>query len=406
MKIGLLGEYYSKNLGEPLLFSCTEYLCRKEGASDLQIKNIDIFGRTFSGDDSVWYYFDKNPIVLGLKVIRKLAKIFGVINTLWLDEYIWQMGTARKNLIKSFRDQMQGLDGIIVMGAGSIKYDVRLNFAPYYMAFMTTASELGIPVFINCAGIESKYNQKDRRCRQFCKVLSMDILKIATTRDDLNTLKQMIHNPHTEVARIADIGVWSAETFNISKKETNIIGLGIITPIRFAEFKRRITPQQYEEEMLKIINTLEKQNKKWKLFNNGDVCDSEYAKELCEKAGINPSDKLLTPKTPKELVEIISGFQGIITSRLHSCIVSYSLGIPFVAISWNNKLKYFADNIGVSERVMDSDELNFSRVLEKFELAVSQGYCDINKEKYRQTSIVYIKKYLTAIEEEMNGRRQ
>ena len=158
--------------------------------------------------------------------------------------------------------------------------------------------------------------------------------------------------------------------------------------------------------MLKIINTLEKQNKKWKLFNNGDVCDSEYAKELCEKAGINPSDKLLTPKTPKELVEIISGFQGIITSRLHSCIVSYSLGIPFVAISWNNKLKYFADNIGVSERVMDSDELNFSRVLEKFELAVSQGYCDINKEKYRQTSIVYIKKYLTAIEEEMNGRRQ
>ena len=55
---------------------------------------------------------------------------------------------------------------------------------------------------------------------------------------------------------------------------------------------------------------------------------------------------------------------------------------------------------------MDSDELNFSRVLEKFELAVSQGYCDINKEKYRQTSIVYIKKYLTAIEEEMNGRRQ
>ncbi|MCQ4727577.1 hypothetical protein NE664_13140, partial [Anaerotignum faecicola] len=110
MKIGLLGEYYSKNLGDPLLFSCTEYLCRKEGASDLQIKNIDIFGRTFSGDDSVWYYFDKNPIVLGLKVIRKLAKIFGVINTLWLDEYIWQMGTARKNLIKSFRDQMQGLD--------------------------------------------------------------------------------------------------------------------------------------------------------------------------------------------------------------------------------------------------------------------------------------------------------
>lgn len=257
MIIGLLGEYYSKNLGEPLLFACTEYLCRKEKKSDLQIKNIDIFGRTFSGDDSVWYYSDNSFLVLVLKVFRKIAKILGAINTLRLDEYIWELSTAQKILTNNFRKQMQGLDGIIVMGAGTIKYDVRLNFAPYYMAFMAVASELGIPVFINCAGIESKYNPKDRRCRQFCKALNMETLKCVTTRDDLNTLRQMISNNNTEVAQIADIGVWSAETFNVSKKDSDVIGLGIITPVRFDEFKRKITPQQYEAVLLEIIHTLD-----------------------------------------------------------------------------------------------------------------------------------------------------
>ena len=405
MKIGLVGEFYSKNLGEPLLFECTRHLCKKNSEDKIEFKYIDFFGRSFSGDNSVWFDKDRTFFVFILKSIRKVIKCMGKNQkTLWLDEKIWALGRERKRLARYFADSIKGLDGIIIMGAGTIKYDVRLNFAPYYKELMQEAEKQNIPVFINCAGIESKYNAKDRRCRMFCDVLSMDILKIATTRDDIETLKQMIHNKKTEVAKIADIGVWSSETFDISREKSDTIGLGIITPERFVEFHRNITPKQYEEEWLQIIKTLDLQGKKWEIFNNGDDCDREYAEALCLKAGYSPEQKVKTPTTPEELVKVISSYQGIVTSRLHSCIVAYSLGIPFVAIIWNNKLQYFAENIGYRNRIIDSEDFNSQEVLKKFEEAITVGYNEKEREEYRATSIVYIKKYIEYIKSNMEGK--
>ncbi|WP_172635009.1 polysaccharide pyruvyl transferase family protein [Amphibacillus xylanus] len=59
------------------------------------------------------------------------------------------------------------------------------------------------------------------------------------------------------------------------------------------------------------------------------------------------------PKRPKELVDIISSFRGIISFRLHSHIVACSLGVPGVSIMWDKKVKYFYENIQKPERVFE-----------------------------------------------------
>ena len=63
------------------------------------------------------------------------------------------------------------------------------------------------------------------------------------------------------------------------------------------------------------------------------------------------------PQIPKELVKIISQYNSIISFRLHSHIIAYSLEIPSIAIAWDNKVNFFFKDIGYSERCkrIDSD---------------------------------------------------
>lgn len=51
-------------------------------------------------------------------------------------------------------------------------------------------------------------------------------------------------------------------------------------------------------------------------------------------------------------MEQISEFSSLISFRLHSHIVAASLNIPAVGISWDEKIKFFYENIGHKERCL------------------------------------------------------
>lgn len=90
------------------------------------------------------------------------------------------------------------------------------------------------------------------------------------------------------------------------------------------------------------------------MFCNGSVDDYCFGKYVLEKMGLDARDKLCDyPKTPKELVELIARFDSLISFRLHSHIIAASLGIPAVALVWDEKLRFFYQNIGHGERCME-----------------------------------------------------
>lgn len=403
MKIALVGELWGHNLGEPLLFQCCKKMIEEKN-QHIEVEKLDFFGREEKEDE--WRVKGGFPVLyFGIRVIRKICEMLGNPAIGW-NKWEWLLSKDKKRIESYFDDKCQKnqYDGIIIMGAGTIKYDVRLNFGPYYKIVLETAERYDIPVYINCAGIESKYNSKDSRCNEFSECLSKDILRIATTRDDIGEfkkyIKKYIKNPGTVVEKISDIGVWAAETFQIKKQaDSEYIGLGMITPERFREFGRKETYIKYENLWLEMIEELEKKGIKWRIFNNGDICDRKFAEKLCSILQKPIEQYVLTPETPEELVRVISGFKGIITSRLHSCIIAYSLGIPFVAISWNNKLHFFAQNIGVPERVIEEGELDKNTILDRFFRAVEEGYDMKFRDEYRKTSREYIAVYLRSIKE-------
>lgn len=297
-----------------------------------------------------------------------------------------------------YEKELKDADLIIIMGAGTLKYHVRLDFGPYYGLVSKYAHEHGIPVVVNCAGVESKYDESDYRCRRFSSILNSEPYRYITTRDEVDELRKYIKNGKTEVAKIADVGTWASEAYNIKRDEnSNTIGIGVIAAERFVEFKRGISIDEYVNEIVKTVRAIEERGDSWKLFTNGCTEDNSTAVLVCRCLGKAPEDILVVPTTPKELVETISQFKGIITSRLHSCIVAYSLNVPFVAISWNNKLKYFAENIHCPERIVTAENLNAEYIIDRFDEALEKGYDLDHKEAYRLSDLEYMKKYLALI---------
>lgn len=94
---------------------------------------------------------------------------------------------------------------------------------------------------------------------------------------------------------------------------------------------------------------------------------------------------LQIPQTPDELITIISEYKGIISARLHSCIIAYSLGIPAVGLVWNDKLKLFGKNIEAEDYFISHDKFSAEYIIQQFRKALAHGYPEATKEQFRQT---------------------
>jgi len=409
-RIIILGEKYSTNFGEPLLFVCCEKAIKSYcvGGGDITIEYLDFYGRTHFPRQILTYseyraevgFLKSKKIIKDfyhfltrvLKNIKKRAIRFDEKNTIRVQKGI------RCHLGKYYDEAFRDADLVLISGAGTLKYDVRLDFGPYYKIISEYAIKNNVPCIINAVGVESKYNDLDFRCSEFSKTLNSNIFKIISTRDDLAELKKYITNPETEVFKVADTGLLASMVYNISKDvSSDTIGIGIINYERFREFHRGISRNDYISTILGIVSCLNRRNQKWKLFTNGDIEDTICAYEIAEKLKVIPNQFVIIPQSPKNLVEIISSFKAIITSRLHSCIVAYSLDVPFVAISWNNKLSYFAENIGCPERIFDKN-LNSDLIVDGLNKALTKGYSSDKRYDLLHSIETAFKRYISFLE--------
>ena len=413
-KIIICGEKYSINFGEPLLFDCCKETIESNYAykwgGDVIIECLDFYGRSCF-PRQILTYKEYRTEVGPLGTVKNAKKMYHLLAKLLrrlkakLPRYneritIKAENEIRQRLGKVYDESFKNADLIIISGAGTLKYDVRLDFGPYYKIISEYAYKNNVPCVINAIGVESTYNDLDYRCSEFSKTLSSNSFRMISTRDNLIELKKYITNPKTEVFKVADPGIMAADIYRISKDNlSDVIGIGIIDYERFREFNRGISKRDYINTIIGIINNLDKKKQKWKLFTNGDVGDTICAYEIAEKITNNPSNLVIVPQTPKNLVETVGNFKGIITSRLHSCIVAYSLDVPFVAISWNNKISYFADNIGCPERVYEKNNLDSDLIVDGLNKALEEGFDRNRRCELNQSIEIAFKRYLSLLEE-------
>lgn len=399
-KIVLIGVHESNNLGEPLLFDCTGYLLRK-AEENIDISYCDIFAHKAPRP-----FIDPAGEIPAAassgasKSYSSARKIIAAVAGDAAPSILLQTCKFRKmkpKLVKYYEENLSGADLIVVIGAGTIKYDARTDFGPYYKLLTDFARKRNIPIIVSSAGIESKFDPDDMRCRRFQRALSSPAVRMITTRDDLDELKKYVTNPGCVLSRIADFGIFAGDYYGISKDEnSDCIGIGIIAPSRFRQFRKGIEREDYFSAIRSVTASLDSAGRKWRMFTNGDIEDTAAAMQLCGEMGLSPADVLTVPTSPEELVRTVSGFRGIITSRLHSCIVAYSLGVPFVAISWNNKLQYFAGNTGCPERIITRETLEPGKIIAAFDSALETGYDNGIKQQMKESAVEYIGEYFKA----------
>ena len=183
---------------------------------------------------------------------------------------------------------------------------------------------------------------------------------------------------------------YSGELFNVEKKEeTKTIGIGLIRPDNFSLYGYKVQKDEYIKLIAKCVETFENRGYEVKLFTNGLVADQQIGLEIQEYIG--KSILLERPQSSISLVKEISKFKAVMVSRMHAAIVAYSLDIPAICLSWNNKHFGFMEAAGVKHRAIYPKDFDASFICNVLEDAIEQGWPNKEKEDYRPTAKQSIK---------------
>jgi polysaccharide pyruvyl transferase CsaB len=82
----------------------------------------------------------------------------------------------------------------------------------------------------------------------------------------------------------------------------------------------------------------------------------------------NKAEIFKTKLEPEELLSVLSRLSLVVGVRLHSIIFSSMANIPFIAFNYDPKVKYFVEDLGLSELLLEKDkDISFKNIQEKIE---------------------------------------
>lgn len=402
-KILLCGMKYDSNFGDAIINDCCKYIVEEilkevNKNKEYEIIEIDLSGKK---DFGIYYEIEKNiknlvTIYVG-KLINKTKKFFKIIRCdrlyNYLDMKAWKFSKEYIIAQKYFKDKIKESSAIIFVGGGFLKYKYQNCY--HYIDFVTQIAEKNnIPVCLNAVGVEG-YNMNNIKSIKLKEALNRNCVKMITTRDDIEKLKCYVENNKKIILdKVADSAIYTSVVYQKEKNvESNYIGLGVCRGNLFLDNNINYTEEQLLKLWGKIIKKLNEENIKWEIYTNGLEEDNKFAYKLIKNYQLNKK-QVKIPKTPKELVDIISNFKGIIATRLHSCIVAYSLNIPCIGLVWNQKLKMFGKSIGYQERFLESKDFNAELIVRDLQYALKQGYEYIQPKEYIKSNKEKLKDFV------------
>lgn len=379
--IAVVGLPNTKNLGDPILFENTEELIRSI-APEQELLPIDV-------------EFKDAPVVqrFSYRITRKISGILTGKNS----KAYWRiLIRAQRFFLKNYyQKRLNGADAIIFAGGGIFKY--RYEELGLRVALVTEiATKLCVPVMFNSIGIEG-YDAQHPQARYLKKAVNNNVVKVITTRDDLETLRRgYITNSSIKTAWTPDSAWWSDVTYGHgepSDAQNQVIGLGMIRKGIFADNNLPLSDEELFSFWESICAELTKRGLVFEFFTNGVRDDGIFIKEFIERFPEYKGIPTRVPTDPAGLISIISRYSRILASRMHTSIVSYALNVPTLSILWNNKIKMFYEQIHHSDRVIDVQSMRDNHVGQIVNQLESIDY-DEKDLHYKQSQRNLTQKYL------------
>lgn len=336
MRVLVLGVYYANNLGDAVICDCVAArLQERFPAAEIAVKDIK----------ARFVFPELQQLSMNqMERSRKRAK---------LRHFVTQYGGWDKER----KHEEIRLDGskdyiaelcrsewdLVIFAGGQIFQD---GFSLFVDDFVRQLDGRGIPVLFNACGTGPSWSAYVRS--RLAAALQASCVHLISTRDNARLIKQCyLQGSDKQVIQVSDPALWCAQVYQAERNQTSdVIGLGVM-------YATSVNVRVETRFWTKLIQLLETHGLKWQFFVNGNDEDIVYAQYVLAQLSLQGelSHNLApVPRTPRELVSTVAQYKSIISFRLHSHVIANSLGIPGIAILWDEKLQIFYQKLGYPER--------------------------------------------------------
>lgn len=360
--IGVVGLLTNENVGDYLLVEASKHLLRAHDP-DTMLVDIDVDPKNESVRSGM------RRLNFRVAAIMKAFErpVLSLVRSPRL-AYLYQYAYWRTKLGWYFDERIRDLDAIVFTGGGFIKYKTQgLNYIDELI--LTTARRRGIPVMMNAVGVEG-YSETDIRCQRLKRALNFDNVKVITTRDDIDTLdNRYITNPDTITERVGDPVFWLGDMEIVERsagdradRPGNRIGINLINPQNFSAYGGDISPDAVINFYRNLIAELQRLDADFFLFSNGMTVDQTFGRSLVATMNLRSDQLAHRPTTSAEFVNLVAGFDIILSGRMHAGITAYAIDVPVVGLIWGEKLQFLTEITGLRDRYFTEHELDFTKI--------------------------------------------
>lgn len=419
MRIAICGLIKSENIGELFIARGLEYIIEKElAAVDPDIKpefvEVDLLGRNdeiklVSGSiqKRLANYHNYSPkgiatekLFLALKKRGLKTQNKFVQNTIArLRHGLWLNGINYKKRLNSyFEEKLAGVDFIVVDGAGLLEYSYNEYQWPLLL-ISEYAERHNLDVVYNAIGRAGAFDERDFGSKLLKRALQSPAVKSISARDNPEAVQACAGGAHKVKLR-ADAAFWMKEAYNIpDRDDRSKIGIGIIRGNSLEGYGVEFGSEDWVNLFAQIAYELQKRGYEFEFFTNGLPADTVLGRKILKKLKL-PKQYLVTrPVDDGPLVDTINSYRGIITCRMHSSIAAFTMGVPSVILSWNDKVEKLMEIIGYPDRAIKRDQFDAVYIVDKFEQSLSEGIAEDKLNAMKDKATESVRDYLHLITE-------
>ncbi len=347
MKVAVVGEIFSPNLGDGVIFECIRHLFAARG---VEVVALDFGMRTGWSDEPA------PPAAPEAGGVRRAAQFVVRRSRLVRRGLTASRWYLRQRRVHSLRwERVVRECDAVVIGGGHLLVDIGFTFAPRIAEIVRLAEKHGKPVAFFACGAGSRWGRVATRIYGH----ALNYASYVSVRDHVSAAAvRKVLKPGREVVVHADPGFATAAAYPpAARREGATVGFGA-QPVQHIRNHvpelRDLDERAYHDFWAAVGAEVEKTGATVELFSNGTAEDQAEAESLhrhLTAAGLRPR-LAPRPRVPAELVERIGGYDALLCTRMHAGIVGFSMGARVVPISWDRKVDNVWDFMGRGEAVL------------------------------------------------------
>lgn len=238
-----------------------------------------------------------------------------------------------------------------------------INYMRYYdyMEEITRIADAhGVPVVLSSMGSNNMGATPENE-HLLSEMLARKCFYAVSVRENPALFRQYAQGCGYEIVQVCDPAVWSKYVYHSHLQKINrpdgkrVVGINVVRGGLFGDNGKPWKLGDEIKYMNEMKQILEERGLDYAFYTNGSFLDNNSLLYYAKENGI-PQERILIPKSTRELVETIYGFTSVAAIRMHSSIISYALQIPSVNLVWNDKIPFFYENIGYPERAVTFDK--------------------------------------------------